>query len=294
MFNLFTDNYRDYREPFLWISKNISETTLIEKYSFDFEKILIGLIHLLDITFREIDNRREVSFNRKINKQIQTFLFKDRKLFTYIENSDKESVSRLFNLINAVKDLDPSIKIELRKMALEKFPDFSFYGEAEREVAERRFLVTSDSYNDKQKELTKILEVEVPKNSKEIGAAIELGDLRENAEYKAAKEKQEILNTTVGKLKEDLARAHIITQEEVKKDSVGFGTKVRLKDNTADAVEEYTILGPWESQPDQNIISYLSPLGNELLNHTVGENLNFTINEREYDYTIEDISVVEV
>jgi transcription elongation GreA/GreB family factor len=54
-------------------------------------------------------------------------------------------------------------------------------------------------------------------------------------------------------------------------------------------VEEYVILGPWESRPDENIISYLSPFGAELWNHAKGDTLEFEINEKEFRYQVEDI-----
>jgi transcription elongation factor GreA len=293
MFQNIVDNYKDYREPFVWIAKNISTSVLSNKYDIEYEKILIGLIHLLEITFREIDNRREVSQNRKLNRQIQTLLFKEKRVEEFIKTADKDSLNRIFTLINDIKDIDPSIKIGLRKKITDRFPDFKFYGESGMEKAERRLMVTSESYFRKQKELNHILDVEVPRNSKEIGAAMELGDLRENAEYKAAKEKQEMLNNAAGKLKEDLERAFVFEKKDVKTDSVGFGTTVFLKDNQTDKTEEFTILGPWESRPDENVISYLSPLGSELINHKKGENLKFTINERECDYTIEEIRPAE-
>lgn len=293
LFRAIVENYKDYREAFIWLGKNISEESWKEKYDVEYEKILIGMVHLLEITFREIDNRRDVSQNRKINRQIQNFLFKEDRILEYLEKAGKDSISRIFTLINDVKDIDPSVKIELRQKIMEKFPDFQFYGEAGMDKAERRLLVTAGKYNEKQKELTNILEVEVPKNSKEIGAALELGDLRENAEYKAAKERQEMLNTAAGKLKDEIERAHIIKQEEIDTSKVSFGTKVTLKDNINNKEEIYTILGPWESEPKKNIISYLSPLGDKLLHHKIGENLQFTINERDYDYVIEEISPVE-
>ena len=294
LFRTIVENYRDYREAFIWLAKNISEDVWLEKYNIEYEKILIGMVHLLEITFREIDNRRDVSQNRKINKQIQSFLFKENKVMDYINNADRESISRIVTLINDVKDIDPSIKIELKNKITEMYPDFQFYGETAIDKAERRLLVTSDSYSAKQKELTYILDVEVPKNSKEIGAAMELGDLRENAEYKAAKEKQEMLNTAAGKLKEEIERAHIMSQEEIDTSKVSFGTKVQLKNNHDSNTEEYVILGPWESEPDKNIISYLSPLGEKLLHHKLGEKLQFTINERDYDYSIENIEAIDI
>ncbi|MCP4162283.1 MAG: hypothetical protein GY760_19610, partial [Deltaproteobacteria bacterium] len=65
-----------------------------------------------------------------------------------------------------------------------------------------------------------------------------------------------------------------------------FGTKVTLKNTNSSENETFTLLGPWQSDPVNNIISYLSPFGNELLGSSAGDKLNFTINEREFDYEI--------
>ena len=124
---------------------------------------------------------------------------------------------------------------------------------------------------------------------KEISAALKMGDLRENAEYKAAKEKQEILNTTAARLKEEIDKAQIFDTNNIDVSKISFGTRVVLDNKETGEKEEYTILGPWESDPANNIISYLSPFGNELWNHTVGEELEFVINDRRYSYRVEEI-----
>ena len=117
--------------------------------------------------------------------------------------------------------------------------------------------------------------------------------LRENAEYKAAKERQDMLNNTVARLKDELERVQIVRPDEVDDSVASFGTKVKLKNNETGEIEEYTLLGPWESDPDNAVISYLSPLGNELYNHAKGDELSFTINERRYNYRVEEIEVAE-
>lgn len=58
--------------------------------------------------------------------------------------------------------------------------------------------------------------------------------------------------------------------------------------------EAYTILGPWESDPANNVISYLSPLGKKLLNHKSGERLSFTIHDRKFQYKVEHIEAVKL
>ncbi|HUZ17350.1 MAG TPA: transcription elongation factor GreA, partial [Spirochaetia bacterium] len=289
LFAQIADQYKEYREAFVWMAKTF-ETPMLERYSLHYEKILIGMIHLLDITYREINNRRDVSNNRKLNKQIQTFLFKENRLEGYILSAEKESVERLFTLVEDVKDLDPSIAIGLKHKIMDKYPDFKFYGEKEAERVRGGLYVTAPSLEKKQRELQHILDVEVPDNSKEIGAAIQLGDLSENAEYKAAKERQEMLGTTVARLKEEIDRAQIFGSEMIDASKVSFGTKVTLFNKKTGKTEEFTILGPWESDPAKNIVSYLSPFVSKLWNHKEGEELSFVINDREYEYEVKEIT----
>jgi transcription elongation GreA/GreB family factor len=73
---------------------------------------------------------------------------------------------------------------------------------------------------------------------------------------------------------------------------VSFGTKVSLHNNTSGKKESYTILGPWESDPENNIISYLSPFGSAILNKSVGEKFDFSINDEKASYVVEQIAAV--
>ena len=282
--------YKDKREAFIWLARNTEKSLWDSDYGIIFEKVLIGMIHLLDISFREINNKREVSFNRKINKQILNFLFKEKYLPEHLETSDEESLNRIFSLVNDVKDLDPSVKLELKSTILSRFPDFRFHGDEEKEKVSRGLIVTRKSFEEKQTKLQHILEVEIPLNSKEIGAAIEMGDLKENAEYKAGKEKQELLNIAVSKIKEDLEKASIFNSNEVDPSSISFGTEVKLFNMKTDKEEVFTFFGPWESDPAEHCISYLSPFGNKLWRHKKGDKVCFEINERDYRYRVDKIT----
>ncbi len=292
LMDLIADKYREYREAFIWLARNM-DVEWFEKYGMSYEKVLIGMIHLLDITFREINNRRDVSDNRRLNRQIQSFLFKDGNLINYIEKADEDSINRLYTLVEDVSDLDPSISIELKQKILDRFPEFKFYGQkGSVESVSTGLLVTPKSLEYHRKELQHIIDVEVPKNSKEISAALEKGDLRENAEYKAAKEKQEILNATVARMKNNVERATVFEEQDVDDSKVSFGTKVTLYNKDTGRQEEYTILGPLESDPSNNVISYLSPFGGELWHHKKGDELDFVINDRKYSYTVNEIEPV--
>ncbi|MDR0526038.1 MAG: transcription elongation factor GreA [Spirochaetaceae bacterium] len=292
------ENYRDYREAVVWLFKNSREESWFKKANLPFEKQLITLIHLLDISYREIENHRDTSENRKVNRQAYTLLFKEGLLNAYIDEAagaeDKDAIIRLYTFINDVKDLDPTDKFSLRNRILEKYPDFKFFGDdgIDKIAAVKGLIVTKAKYEEKQKQLAHIKNEEVPANSREIGFALSLGDLRENAEYKAAKEKQEILNATVAKLEDEINRAQLFDPRTVNTHRVSFGTKVALQ-NAAGQREEYTILGPWESDPENRIISYLSPFGGAILNKIPGERFDFSINDKKISYTVEEITAVD-
>jgi len=283
-------HYKDKREAFIWLARNTEHELWIKDYDIPFEKVLISMIHLLDISFREINNKREVSFNRKINKQILNFLFKENNLPSHLETADEDSLNRIFTLVNDVKDLDPAVKLELKSTVLSRFPDFKFHGQTEKEMVSRGLIVTRKSFDEKQAKLQNIVEVEIPLNSKEIGAAIDLGDLKENAEYKAGKEKQEQLNSAVGKIKDDLEKASIFNPIEIDTSKISFGTKVKLFNLKTNKEEVFSFFGPWESDPSNFCISYLSPFGNKLWKHKVGDEVSFEINERDYKYRVDSIS----
>lgn len=96
----------------------------------------------------------------------------------------------------------------------------------------------------------------------------------------------------MSRLQEDLQNAQIFDLAEIDDSVISFGTEVQLTNLDSHATERYVILGPWESDPDHNIISYLSPLGAALWQHRAAEELQFTINEKDFHYRIERIDRV--
>ncbi|MCL2410123.1 MAG: transcription elongation factor GreA [Treponema sp.] len=291
------ENLRDYREAVVWIYKNARDKEWFQAANISIEKQLISLIHILDITYRDIENNKDTVENRKINKSAHNILFKDGDLINFIDNADEDTIIGFFTFINGVKDLDPQDKLNLKAKILDKHPNFKFIGEVEKKVS-KGLWVTQSMYEEKRKQLKHIMDVEVPENSKDIEYARSLGDLRENAEYKAAKEKQEQLNSQVAKIKGDIERAQLFDPRSVNTSKVSFGTKVVLLNELEGVQEEYTILGPWESDPNNNVISYLSPFGSAILNKVEDEKVLFAINEFAIDeekisYVIQKITKAE-
>ncbi|HEV8580666.1 MAG TPA: GreA/GreB family elongation factor [Thermoanaerobaculia bacterium] len=120
----------------------------------------------------------------------------------------------------------------------------------------------------KRAELQQILSVEIPANRKAIGEARALGDLRENFEYKSARQRHEYLNARAAALNSELSRVRLIETSGMDTSEVRIGTRIRL---TGPGRRTITILGPWESRPEEDVISYESELAGMLLGRKIGD-----------------------
>lgn len=291
-------DFRKYRESFIWFFKNSRNEPWYKSMDISLEKMLITLIKILYITYREIENHFNTVENRKINKQIQNLLFENGKgagiLENYMLENGKETALRLYTLIDDIRDLEPSIRLGLKSKIAEKFKDIKFRETEDKAITSepKGLIVTSKMYTEKQKELEHIM-AEIIANTKDISDAREQGDLKENAEYKAAKEKEGHLNTSATKLKDEIDRAIMFDPATVNTNIISFGTTAVLFNENTKKEEKITILGPWESNPEQGVISYLAPFGKKILNHKVGEKLNFEINENKSSYTVKEILPVK-
>lgn len=137
----------------------------------------------------------------------------------------------------------------------------------------------------KKAELERLLMVDIPANKKEIGRAREYGDLSENFEYKAAKERQDQLYARVKALESELLNVRVIDPANVATDYVGIGTAVELQSTKDDAVVEYTILGRWDTDLDNRVISNEAPLAQIMIGKKNGDRMTI----EGIEYTIVEI-----
>jgi transcription elongation GreA/GreB family factor len=128
---------------------------------------------------------------------------------------------------------------------------------------------TPDSVAAKRAELQQILSTDIPANRKAIAEARAMGDLRENFEYKAARQRHEYLNARAISLNSELARVRIIETAGTDISEARIGSRIHLRNPTGTRV--MTILGPWESKPEEDVISYESDLAKDLLGKKPGE-----------------------
>ena len=132
---------------------------------------------------------------------------------------------------------------------------------------------TKESIEKRRKEMKNLLEVEIPANRKAIEEARELGDLKENFEYKSARQRHEYLNARVEGLQRDLSQVRPFDPNRSGTDEVRIGSQLVL-DASDGKKQSLKIMGPWESDPDQGIISYASELGEGLLGKKVGDTVD--------------------
>ncbi len=284
------ESFKDYRETVLFFFKDCQDFDWFKEANIPYEKQLITLINIIELTFREINNHVNTTENKKINKNATALLFDNDTIFNYMFSKDESTVKKMYTLIDDIADIDASYKSTARNKILEKYPDFKFRVNTEEKNSQPKgMIVTAKKLAEKKAEIDNIKNVELETNKKDLADAKAKGDLKENAEYQAAKERKQYLEHTLAKLQEELNRAVIFDPTTSTTAVVSFATVVTLHNNVENKDEEYTILGPWESDPENNIISYMSPFGNAILDKKVGDNVRFTINEHNYDFTIKEI-----
>ncbi len=154
---------------------------------------------------------------------------------------------------------------------------------------EKRLLVSSWSLQARREELEDIVKNQLPASKLAIEAARELGDLRENSEYKMAREHDEVLSARRGQLERDIAGAEVFDFNSTPTDKVGIGSIVSLVTNKGEELT-CTILGAWDSDTAKNIFSYQTPLAQALLDHKVGDTVETNINGHATLWTIKSIS----
>jgi transcription elongation factor GreA len=130
--------------------------------------------------------------------------------------------------------------------------------------------VTAEGKKKMQQELDELL-ARAPVIAKAIEEAREKGDLRENAEYHAAREEMSFNNARIQELKGKLSRAVVVDESQVDTSRVSFGATIQLEDLSDKSVEEWRLVGEGEDDPLENKILTSSPMGQALIGKKIGE-----------------------
>jgi len=230
-------------------------------------------------------------FNEKRTSRLNDFIMGDLDLLPeLIAKADLEVVKDLTRALQFSSCFDDMDKRSLLGRIVKIYPAIQALISGEATASEDRGLLVSwDSLLRRRGEYTELVQKKIPENSKEIAVARSYGDLRENHEYKAAKEMQKILMKRKAELELDLTRARGTDFAEVNTATVNPGTLVRVNELSQNRNENFTILGAWDSDPESGIISYLSPFAKHLIGKSVGEEVDMEQDGQTRRYRIESI-----
>lgn len=155
-----------------------------------------------------------------------------------------------------------------------------------------RVPMTPEGYQRLKDELDRLIKVERPKNIQDIAEARAHGDLSENAEYHAAKERQSFIEGRIQELQAKLAIADVIDPAKINQSKVAFGARVKVVDIEADTEYEFTLVGPDEADVKNGKISISSPVGKALIGKEIGDTVLVKAPARTIEYEIIEINFV--
>ena len=263
-------------ELLLWLAKDRNDA---------FADILGPEVFRAMLTAMERDQ-----FNEKRSNRLRDCVLDDQELLVeLIGSADLEVIKDLTRALQLSPCFDDMDKRSLLARIVKSYPAIQSLITGEQPKQEATLVVSWDSLERRKNEYHELVEKTIPANSKEIAQARSYGDLRENHEYKAAKEMQKLLMRRKGELEAQLVRARGTDFANPRTEAVSIGTIVRATDLDTSQPEQFTILGAWDSEPEQGVVSYMSPVAQALLNRKVGEEVEFEVHEVRHRHRIEAI-----
>lgn len=264
-------------ELLLWFGRERNE---------DFVDILGPEVFRAMLTAMERDQ-----FAEKRSNRLRDFILEDQELIGELTASaDIEVIKDLTRALQLSPCFDDMDKRSLLARIVKSYPAVQSLISGEQTKQDTNLVVSWESLERRKNEYDELVNKKMPANKQEIAIARSYGDLRENHEYKAAKEMQRILQVRKSELEVMLHRARGTDFANPKLDAVSIGTEVQVTDLNTNHPEHYTILGAWDSEPDKGIISYLTPVAQSLIGHKPGEEVDFDMDGLKKRYRIESIN----
>lgn len=267
-----------YPETFIWyFQKIMADSSLPFGDAAGKSRFFESLLVLLSYVEQSGENRELV---KKINSILSSNRFATVRLI--MKDASLKDVQEFLLLVTKCHSLtDHDIKI-FHSLAEVVHPSLAKKGKMkEAEPEEEVIWTTQEGYQKLQKRIEKIGTEETVENAKEIEVARAHGDLRENAEFKAALERRDRLQAELKLLSNQLNKCRIITKDDISLSQVGIGVIVDCKKSNGENVS-YTLLGPWDADPERGILSFQSKLAQSMKGHKVGDKIKM----QGEDYTI--------
>lgn len=155
-----------------------------------------------------------------------------------------------------------------------------------------KFQITKQGYEKLKAELENLKNIERPNIIKQIATARELGDLRENAEYHSAKDRQGFIEAQIADFEDKFLRAEVVDISKLSGDKVRFGATVKLEDLDSDKKVSYKIVSDYEANIDDGLISSISPVARALIGKEIGDEVEIKTPGGVINYEILEIKFV--
>ncbi|WP_232086044.1 GreA/GreB family elongation factor [Candidatus Protochlamydia amoebophila] len=227
------------------------------------------------ILFSALENRPEY---RDLSKKMYSMLSGKRYALVreLLQGTSLEYTKEILLLASKCQSLTDHDMTILRSLAGVVHPSLasSKPRKGQAKTDDEEIWTTEEGYLKIQDRIRQIGTVEVVENAREIEAARALGDLRENSEFKFAQERRARLQSELKTLSEQFGRARIITPDDILTDEVGIGSVIDLIDSQGQKIR-YSILGPWDADPEKNILSLNSKFAQAMIGKKIGDQFQF-------------------
>ena len=230
-------------------------------------------------------------FKEKRDRRLHDLLMNDKALILdLIETAEADELREAMRKLIMTPIFEELNKRSLLGRIVRVYPELEDVITGREEAPKTELIVSWESLERRKGELEELVNKKIPQNRQDIQIARDYGDLRENFEYKSAKEQQRVLTRQKIELERDLARARGTDFRDVKAEVVEIGTTVVIKRMKDGVQETYTVLGAWDTDPDKHIISYLSQMAQALIGKKPGDRVSAPTETGEHE--VEVVSVV--
>jgi len=248
-------------DALIWICRE-REKSSAEVFTFETGNSILNLL-----------DRDHVADGPSKSARLRTLLMNDKTLIADLLTDADEAEARQFGrkLYNSpvFTDLD---RKSLMARVIKACPETQDLVTGEFEKKVEGVISSHESIEKRKADLEEVIKVKIPENTKEIAVARSYGDLRENFEFKAAKQMQAVLMRRKSQLEKELHHVQATDFSTADTSTVNIGTVVHLEDDAGTPVD-YTILGAWDSVPEKNIVSYLAEIGMTLMGAKPGDRM---------------------
>ncbi len=267
----------------IWILKN--------RNAKKFSGVLKGLIspRLMGAVLYAIDYEAlQNTTNRRI--PLADLLSDDKEIVSdLLETASSETARDLAQTLLLNQGFEDLSKKSILARFIARFPDIQTLVSTGNDRQAEQLMVSQQSLDGRKKEYEELVQVKIPANKEAIAIAREHGDLKENSEYKMARQDQDTLMARKAMLENELARAHVTDFQDATVDTVGIGSTVELEDSKGKS-HTYSFLGAWDSAPEKHILSYKTPLAQTLLGKRAGDKVRTQIEANVEEWTVKSIS----